>query len=95
MKAKVLQNLFPDTASRKMDLSRCSDRELQVFELLGTGRSTREIGEHLKLSPKTVETYRENLKKKLRLQDGAALLRAATLWVESGSLGKETGAAGD
>jgi hypothetical protein len=42
-----------------------------------------------------VETYRENLKKKLRLQDGAALLRAATLWAESGSLGKETGGAGE
>jgi DNA-binding CsgD family transcriptional regulator len=84
IEVKVLQNLFPDLASRKVDLSKCSDRELQVFELLGVGRSTREIGEHLKLSPKTVETYRENLKKKLRLQDGAALLRAATLWAESG-----------
>ena len=95
MEGRVLQNLFPDMASRKVDLSKCSDRELQVFELLGAGRSTREIGEHLKLSPKTVETYRENLKKKLRLQDGAALLRAATLWAESGSLGKEGGEAGE
>jgi DNA-binding NarL/FixJ family response regulator len=39
-----------------------SDRELQVFQLLGLGRSTRQIAEDLKLSSKTIETYRENIK---------------------------------
>ena len=42
-----------------------------------------------KISPKTVETYREHLKDKLGLADAPALLRAATLWVESGRLEAE------
>ena len=67
-------------------LTRLTDRELQVFQLLGSGNSTREIAERLKISPKTVETYREHLKQKLRLSDGAALMRTATLWVEKGQL---------
>lgn len=85
MAAKLLQNIFPDPISNSVDLAKLSDRELQVFQLLGAGRSTVEIAGHLKLSPKTVETYRENLKKKLALPDGAALLRAATLWSEAGN----------
>lgn len=85
MAAKLLQNIFPDPISNSVDLAKLSDRELQVFQLLGAGRSTVEIASHLKLSPKTVETYRENLKKKLALPDGAALLRAATLWSEGGN----------
>jgi DNA-binding NarL/FixJ family response regulator len=86
MAAKLLQNIFPDPASRSLNLARLSNRELQVFQLLGGGLSTIEIGKHLKLSPKTVETYREHLKDKLGLSDAPALLRAATLWVESGRL---------
>lgn len=61
---------------------RLSDRELQVFELLGQGRRVREIAEFLKLSPKTIETYRENIKHKLGLANGAELNRAATAWSE-------------
>jgi DNA-binding CsgD family transcriptional regulator len=63
-----------------------TDRELQVFQLLGSGLSTIEISKHLKLSPKTIETYREHLKDKLALSDASALLRTATLWVESGRI---------
>ena len=84
--ARLTHNLFPDPASSSPELARLSDRELQVFQLLGSGSSTREIAERLKISPKTVETYREHLKEKLRLPDGAALMRAATLWVEKGQL---------
>jgi hypothetical protein len=43
-------------------------------------------GKHLSLSHKTIETYREHLKDKLDLADAPALLRAATLWVESGRI---------
>ena len=93
MAAKLLQNIFPDPASCSLNLARLSNRELQVFQLLGGGLSTIEIGKHLKLSPKTVETYREHLKDKLGLADAPALLRAATLWVESGRLETEDSAA--
>jgi len=93
MAARLLQNIFPDPASRALDLAKLTDRELQVFQLLGGGLSTVEIGRHLKISPKTVETYREHLKEKLGLANAPALLRAATLWVESGLLETEHSAA--
>lgn len=89
MAVRLLQNMFPDPVSRTLDLSKLSDRELQVFQLLGGGMSTIEIGQHLKLSPKTIETYREHLKNKLALADSPALLSAATRWVESGQLEAE------
>lgn len=86
MSNKLLKNIFPDPVSGATDLAKLSDRELQVFELLGTGRNTAEVAGYLKISPKTVETYRENLKKKLRLPDSPALIRAATLLVENGRI---------
>lgn len=57
-----------------------SDRELQVFEALGNGLSSREIGEHLMLSMKTIETYREHIKQKLSLKSGNELIVRAVLW---------------
>jgi len=59
-----------------------SDRELQVFQLLGAGRSTRQVAEQLHINFKTVETYRENLKHKLGLPDAASLVHYATQWVQ-------------
>ena len=59
-----------------------SDRELAVFELIGQGLTTRTIAELLHLSVKTVETYREHIKAKLGLRNGAASsARHATQWV--------------
>ena len=58
-----------------------SDRELEVFRLLGSGLETREIAEALHLSIKTIGTYRERLKDKLGYATGAELVRAAVLWV--------------
>jgi DNA-binding NarL/FixJ family response regulator len=57
-----------------------TDRELQVFELTGTGLSTRDIAERLHLDVKTVETYRARLKEKLNLKDGSELLQVAIRW---------------
>jgi DNA-binding NarL/FixJ family response regulator len=59
-----------------------SDRELQVFQMVGAGMSTREIAVKLGLSIKTIETHREHLKHKLGLQAGPDLVRHATRWVE-------------
>ncbi|HBE23589.1 MAG TPA: DNA-binding response regulator [Verrucomicrobiales bacterium] len=86
MEVRLLQYIFPDPASLTPDLSKLTDRELQVFQLLGSGLSTIEIGKHLKLSHKTIETYREHLKNKLALADAPELLRTATLWVEFGRI---------
>ena len=65
-------------------LAALSDRELQVFRLIGQGRTTRQIAEALKLSVKTVESHREHIKRKLTLHSSAELAQRATQWVESG-----------
>lgn len=59
-----------------------SDRELEVFELMGRGLSTRDIAERLHLSPKTVESYRTRAKNKLNLETANELTRHAVRWVE-------------
>jgi DNA-binding NarL/FixJ family response regulator len=64
------------------DVGMLSDRELQVFRLLGSGKGTRDIAEALGLSFKTIETYRENIKHKLNLGDATALVHRATEWVQ-------------
>lgn len=61
-----------------------SDRELEVFRLIGEGNGTRQIAERLKLSVKTIDSHREHLKSKLTLHSGAELARAAACWVETG-----------
>ena len=68
-------------AEKVSPVSTLSDRELQVFELLGKGVPTRQIAQHLVLSPKTIETYRENIKLKLNLRNGSELTRHAVQWV--------------
>jgi DNA-binding NarL/FixJ family response regulator len=62
-----------------------TDRELQIFQLLGAGVDTKEIAEKLHLSIKTVETHRENIKHKLKLSNAAELVHYATNWVSSQS----------
>jgi DNA-binding NarL/FixJ family response regulator len=58
-------------------LSTLSDRELEVFRLIGEGRSTRQIAEKLHLSIKTVETYQAHIKDKLSLHSGRELVQHA------------------
>ncbi len=70
-------------AAPRGGLESLTDRELQVFQLLGAGLSTRHIATKLHLSFKTVETHRENIKHKLGLPDAAELARRAADWVQS------------
>ena len=62
-------------------VERLSDRQFQVFELIGQGLKTREIAARLHLSVKTVDTHREHIKKRLTLESGTDLLRYAIQWV--------------
>jgi len=57
-----------------------SDRELEVFRMIGEGRATREIAEDLHLSVKTVETYQAHIKEKLALRSGRELIQHAIQW---------------
>jgi DNA-binding NarL/FixJ family response regulator len=66
-------------------LEMLTDRELQVFMLLGAGRSSRQVATCLQISLKTVETYRENIKHKLGLRDSSELTHRAALFVEGNS----------
>jgi DNA-binding NarL/FixJ family response regulator len=84
MAAKMVRKLVgggPDVGASAID--RLSDRELEVFSLIGQGFGTRQIAERLHLSVKTVETYRAHIKEKLNLADASELLRYAIQWTAS------------
>jgi len=70
----------PDHGTSPTD--RLSDRELEVFQLIGNGLGNSEIAAKLHLSTKTIETYRAHIKEKLNLQDSTELLRAAIQWTQ-------------
>ncbi len=59
-----------------------SDRELEVFQLIGQWKKTSEIAQELHLSVKTIEYYREQIKRKLNLKNSAELTQHATAWVQ-------------
>ena len=60
-----------------------TDREFEVFQLIGEGKGTREIAEKLHLSVKTVDVHRTNIKKKLKLESATELIRFAVRWSET------------
>jgi DNA-binding NarL/FixJ family response regulator len=67
--------------SGRSPIDALSDRELDVFRLIGQGRKTQEIADQLHLSIRTVETYRDRIREKLDLKDGTELARCAVQWV--------------
>jgi DNA-binding NarL/FixJ family response regulator len=84
MSARILEifSRRPPEASAS-PMQHLSDREFEVFQLIGKGIGTRAIAEQLHLSVKTVEVHRANLKKKLNLQRAPDLVRAAVRWLDS------------
>jgi len=70
-----------------LPLDGLSDRELSVFEMIGRGRSTRQIADELKLEMRTIETYRARIKDKLNLKDANELLQYAIRWAQSEGAG--------
>lgn len=64
-------------------LSHLSAREREVLALLGAGYGTREVAEQLKLSVKTIDSYREHLKEKLNISSGERLVQFAVRWANS------------
>jgi DNA-binding CsgD family transcriptional regulator len=57
-----------------------TDRELEVFRLIGDGHGTRQIAEELRISVKTVESYQAHIKEKLSLKNGRELVQRAIQW---------------
>jgi DNA-binding NarL/FixJ family response regulator len=81
MSNKMLQHYIGGAPSMiQSRISSLSDRELEVFRLIGEGRATREIAEELHLSIKTVETYQAHIKEKLALRSGRELIQHAIQW---------------
>ncbi len=84
MAAKLLESF---TAARprgsSSPIEKLTDREFEVFRLIGEGKSTRDIAAQLHLSPKTVDVHRSHIREKLALSDSTALVRHAVRWVET------------
>jgi len=81
--AKILEGFSGHRADSQSPVEKLSDREFEVFQLLGQGQGTRQIANRLHLSVKTVEVHRANIRKKLELGTGAELVRYAIRWNEA------------
>jgi len=80
LSARILDSLSGNMRRPAGVLSVLSDREFEVFQLVGEGLATREIGLRLHISGKTVETHRLRIREKLGLKSPAELTRYAVRW---------------
>jgi DNA-binding NarL/FixJ family response regulator len=78
---KLLSAMHSSNASTSSNIELLSDRELEVFQLLGQGVGTREIAERLNRGVKTIETYRTRIKEKLAVTSASELIVRAATWV--------------
>lgn len=84
MAAKMVSKLATAGAARSTSpVDRLSNRELEVFRLIGEGHGTRQVADKLHLSVKTIETYRAHIKTKLGFKGAAELFRSAIEWVNA------------
>jgi DNA-binding NarL/FixJ family response regulator len=81
MTEQVMNRAFSGADLSRSPLERLSDREMEVFELIGQGLTVRAIASRLQLSPKTIETHREHIKEKLSLANATELTKHAVQWV--------------
>lgn len=73
----------PQGRNADSPLQRLTDREFEVFRLIGEGKTTEEIAQHLHISPKTVDVHRFQIKEKLHLASSTALVHYAVRWADS------------
>lgn len=83
VKSDIMRSLFSGAQEKShFPEDALTNREIQVFELLGQGRTTRAIAGVLHVSMRTIETHRENIKKKLKLANMVELHQKAFEWVQ-------------
>jgi RNA polymerase sigma factor (sigma-70 family) len=82
MTGKLLEK-FSGRKTMDSPLEGLSDRELEVFQLIGQGKTMKEIGDELHLSPKTIEVHRSRIREKLRVTSAAELISYAARWSET------------
>lgn len=70
-------------------VEKLTDREFDIYQLIGKGKTTKDIAEHLHISPKTVAVHREHIKEKLGFDSAAELTHQAIRWEEAQSSGRE------
>jgi len=85
MSARILEIFAGRRKDSTSPMERLSDREFEVFQLIGQGKGTREVAAYLHLSVKTVEVHRANIKQKLKLKTATDLVRHAVRWAEAES----------
>src|SRR5580698_9633243 len=78
---RLLRQVVSSAADGKSPIEALTDRELAVFRLIGKGRGTREIADHLRVSVKTVESHQAHIKDKLGLKNARELAQHAFQWV--------------
>jgi DNA-binding NarL/FixJ family response regulator len=94
MTSRLLHRVATGTVQQENPIQSFSNREIEVFEMIGQGLTIQQIAVRLHLSPKTVETHREKIKQKLNVKSSAELNRRAVQWVlERGWNAPENGAA--
>ena|SRR6266446_4751213 len=83
MSAKILETFSGHQSQTHSPVQHLTDREFEIFQLIGQGLGTRQIAQRLHLSVKTVEVHRANIKRKLELKSGNDLVRYAIRWTEA------------
>jgi len=85
--AGIFQKLLNSKRPPESSFAELSDRELEVFELLGRGLGSRQIAGELHLSVKTIDTHRTHIKEKLGVRSATEMIQRAVQWVERESSG--------
>ncbi len=84
--SRIVEAFANQAGDNRSQMERLSDRELEVFRLIGEGKGSRAVAELLNVSVRTVDAHRAHIKEKLGLADGNELVRNAVRWVETGAL---------
>jgi len=82
MATRILRSVSgSSTHNTESPLQKLTDREFEIFQLIGRGKTTDEIAEQLHISPRTVDVHRGQIKEKLHLNSGTALVHYAVQWL--------------
>jgi DNA-binding NarL/FixJ family response regulator len=81
MTSRLLNRVVVGASTQEDPVQGLSNREVEVYEMIGQGLTVQQIASRLHLSPKTIETHREKIKQKLNVKSSAELNRRAVQWV--------------
>jgi len=91
MSRRILQSFGGRHSPGNSSITKLSERELEILQMIGQGQDTHAIAGQLQLSTKTVDTHRAHIKDKLQLRNGTELISYAARWVEAESVGAMNG----